>query len=264
MQLTSWPPELVAQLVARGYRVIRFDNRDIGLSAKWDHAGVPNVTAAALRYLMGLKVTAPYTMNDMASDAIGVLDSLSIQKAHIVGASMGGMIGQVLAGAHSHRVASFTCIMSTSGARGLPGPTWRARQALLSRPRNPRDVDSIVDHNVNLFRTIGSPLYPAAAEELRARVHRSVTRSYYPQGTARQLVAVAASPDRTPLLREIKVPTHIIHGAVDPLVPVAAGVQLAATIRGATLDVIPGMGHDLPRELLPRFVEGIGRIATAR
>jgi pimeloyl-ACP methyl ester carboxylesterase len=257
MQLVAWHPEFVALLVARGFRVIRFDNRDIGLSQRFDHFGVPNLALDSLRYLVGMKIDAPYTVATMADDTAGVLDALGLRAAHVCGASMGGMIAQQLAVRHPGRVKSLTLMMTSSGSRRLPGPTLKVRGALLSRPKNPRDERSIVEHYVKLYKLIGSPGYPSDDATLYARLGESVRRSYRPQGTARQMVAIAADGDRSALLAGIRVPTQVIHGKGDPLVPAAAGIDLASRIAHAELDLISGMGHDLPSELWPRFVANI-------
>jgi pimeloyl-ACP methyl ester carboxylesterase len=261
MQLVAWHPDFVAMLVARGFRVIRFDNRDIGLSQRFDHLGVPNLAIDSLKYAVGLKVSAPYTVATMADDTAGLLDALDIPAAHVCGVSMGGMIAQQLAVRHPTRVKSLTLIMTSSGSRRLPGPSLKVRSALISRPQDPNNVQSVIEHYVKLYKLIGSPGYPAADATLHARLGESVRRSHRPQGTARQMVAIVADGNRTPLLDQIKVPTRVIHGQDDPLVPVAAGHDLAARIQGAKLDVIPGMGHDLPEALWPRFVGGIAGAA---
>ena len=260
MQLLGWHEDFVAALVARGFRVIRFDNRDIGLSQSFNGAGVPNLALASVRYALGLRVKSPYTLADMAADSAAVLDALGIARAHVCGASMGGMIAQRLAAHRPERVKSLTLMMTSSGARRLPGPSLKVRGAMISRPKDNR-VPSIVEHYVNLYGLIGSPAYPPGKDYLRARFTRSITRSYRPAGTARQMVAIAADGDRTPLLATLRPPTHVIHGAADPLVPVPAGRDLAARIPGATLEVIDGMGHDLPKELWPKFVAGIAGAA---
>jgi len=262
MQLVAWHPEFVAMLVARGFRVIRFDNRDIGLSQRFDHLGVPNLALDSLRHAVGMKVSAPYTVADMADDTAGLLAALGITAAHICGASMGGMIAQQLAVRHPQRVKSLTLIMTSSGSRRLPGPTLKVRSALISRPADPNNVQSVIEHYVKLYRLIGSPAYPAPEAYLQERLGQSVQRSYRPAGTARQMVAIAADGNRSKLLAQIKVPTQIIHGQADPLVPVAAGTDLAAKIAGAEIDLIAGMGHDLPTELWPRFVSGIASAAA--
>ena len=261
MPLVGWPDELVADLVARGFRVIRFDNRDIGLSQRFDHLGVPNLALDSFRFAFGMRVRSPYSVADMAADTLGVLDALGIASAHVCGASMGGMISQQLAVRHPTRIKSLTLMMTSSGSRKLPGPSLKVRRAMISRPGSPKDVNSIVAHYVSLYKLIGSPGFPATDDYLNARLGMSVRRSYRPQGTARQLVAIAADGDRSPLLGRIKVPTQIIHGERDPLVPVAAAHDLAAKIPGAQIDVIDGMGHDLPVPLWPRFVAGIADTA---
>ena len=262
MQLVAWPDDFVASLVERGFRVIRFDNRDIGLSARLDHLGTPNLALDSIRFMLGLGVHSPYTLSDMADDSVGVMDALGIAKAHVCGASMGGMIAQRMAARHPGRVASLTLMMTSSGARRLPGPSMKVRSAMLSRPGDPKDVDSVVAHYVRLYKLIGSPAYPAADDDLRRRVSLAVRRSYRPRGTARQLVAIAADGDRTSVLGRIAVPTQVIHGRHDPLVPVAAAHDLAAKIPGAKSDLIDGMGHDLPPALWPRFVGGIADAAS--
>ncbi len=262
MQLLAWHEDFVASLVARGFRVIRFDNRDIGLSQSFDAMGVPNLVLDSLRYAVGLEVRSPYTLVDMAADTAGLLDALGIARAHVCGASMGGMIAQRLAAQYPDRVKSLTLMMTSSGSRRLPGPSLKVRAAMIARPKDPRRIESIVEHYVNLYGLIGSPGFPASKDYLRERFTKSVTRSYRPAGTARQMLAIAADGDRSALLPRLRPHTHVIHGAADPLIPIAAGRDLAARIPGATLDVIEGMGHDLPRELWPRFVAGIAGAAA--
>lgn len=261
MQLIAWHEELVQLLVARGFRVIRFDNRDVGLSQRFDHLGVPNIWAAALRHGFSLPIKAPYSLDDMASDAAGVLDALHIDHAHVCGASMGGMIAQVLAARHPDRVKSLTLMMTTSGARHLPLPSLKVRTALISRPRG-RSAEAVVDHLQGFFKLIGSPAYPSDPQWLRSRLWAAVGRAFHPPGTARQLVAVAAHGDRTPLLARIRAATHVVHGMSDPLIPVAAGHDLQRKIAGASADFIEGMGHDLPMALLPRFADGMATNAA--
>ena len=261
MQLVAWPTGFVASLVARGFRVIRFDNRDIGLSQRFDQFGTPNMVREALRFTLGLKIDAPYTLAAMADDAAGLLDALGLASAHVCGASMGGMIAQLLAVRHPARVKSLTLMMTSSGARRLPGPTLRVRRALMSRPKDPGSVPSIIEHYLKLYKLIGSPGYPIGDAELHTLLSASVSRSYRPQGSARQMLAIAADGDRSPLLAALKLPTQIIHGQDDPLLPLPVGRDLASKIAGAEFDVIPGMGHDLPSPLWPRFVAGIANAA---
>jgi proline iminopeptidase len=257
MQLVAWPDAFCQGLVERGFHVIRFDNRDCGLSSKIRLHRQPNLLAALAAAWLRLPVRAPYTLEVMAADAVGLLDALGVQRAHVVGVSMGGMIAQVLAATFPARVLSLTSIMSSSGSRKVSRPRPDAKRALLSKPRDARDPESVVDHLVGVFGVIGSPGYPAKPEELREQLARNVRRSYYPAGVARQLVAIIASGDRRGLLRKVTAPALVIHGAEDPLVPVEAGRDTARHIAGAKLMVIEGMGHDLPPALLPMLVEAI-------
>jgi len=261
MQLLAWHDGLVAQLVARGFRVIRFDNRDIGLSQRYDHLGVPNLAFDALRHTVGLPVRSPYALADLADDTAALIAALGFGSAHVCGASMGGMVAQHLAVRHPQRVRSLTLMMTTSGARHLPKPNWKVQLALLGKPDKPAEFDSIVDHYVRIYRLIGSPAYPAPEAWLRERLGVSVRRSHRPAAVARQLVAIAADGDRSPLLARVRAPTQVIHGLADPLVPPEAGRALARDIEGAKLDLIEGMGHDLPEPLWPRFAEGIAAAA---
>lgn len=261
MQLVAWPQALVDLLVARGFRVIRFDNRDAGLSQGFEAHGMPNMAWAALRYVLRLRVPSPYRLADMALDAVGVLDALGIAQAHVCGASMGGMVAQHLGANHAQRVRSLTLVMTTSGSRRLPQARPSVQRALLARPDG-RDPAAVVAHLERLLRLIGSPAYPPEPVAFRARLAATVARAWRPAGSARQLLAIVADGDRTPLLGRIKVPTHVVHGADDPLVPPACGEDLAHRITGATLDLVPGMGHDLPEPLLPRLAEGIAAVAA--
>ncbi|MFY9512928.1 MAG: alpha/beta fold hydrolase, partial [Rubrivivax sp.] len=243
MQLIGWPDELVALLLQRGFRVIRLDNRDAGLSTGFDHLGVPNLPIAGLRYALHLPVRAPYGLADMAADTLGVLDALGIASAHVCGASMGGMIAQHLAARNPQRLQSLTLMMTSSGSRRLPQPRWELQRALMSRPAGNKP-EAVVAHLQRLLALIGSPAFPPEPEAQRQRLEATVARAWRPAGTVRQLAAVAADGDRTPLLQQIGAPTCVIHGQADPLVPVAAGQDLANRITGATLDLVPGMGHD--------------------
>lgn len=262
MQLTAWPEGFVKQLHERGFRTIRFDNRDIGLSSALDDHGLPNLGLAAMLYALHLPTPQPaYMLSDMAQDALGLLDALQVREFHVLGASMGGMIAQHVALLAPERVKSLTLMMTSSGARRLPGPSMKVRAVLLSRPARPDDADSVIDHLQSIFRLIGSPAFPPTPEELRSRVAANVKRSYRPRGVARQLAAVVADSQRAKLVSQIRRPTHIIHGSADPLVPPAAAPDLQRRIAGSTLDLVEGMGHDLPEPLWPRFVAGISGIA---
>ncbi|MFZ2651330.1 MAG: alpha/beta hydrolase [Burkholderiaceae bacterium] len=257
MQLVAWPQGFVNALLRAGFRVIRFDNRDVGLSQSFDHAGVPNIAVELAKYSLGMKVNSAYTLSDLADDAAGVLDALGIAGAHVCGASMGGMVAQRLALRRPERVKSLTLMMTSSGARHLPGPTLKVRAAMLSRPRKAGGMAAILAYYVRLYRLISSPGFPTDDGEIKARVEAWVRRAYRPQANLRQVVAIAADGDRSSALAGLRVPTQIIHGRADTLVPVAAAHDLVAKIAGAGLDIVDGMGHDLPEPLWPRFVSVI-------
>lgn len=255
MQLTDWPDDIVEGLVELGFYVIRFDHRDSGLSAKFDHAGTPSLAMARIKAAVGWPVRTPYGIDDMAADALGVLSALGVARAHLVGISaLGGLIAQHLAIRHPQRVSSLTAVMATSGRRGLPGPSPRVRKALASRPAETSNLDSVIDHAAGLLRALGSPSYPTPDRQLRKRVARSVRRCYCPSGSARQMLALLAAGDRSAFLPAITAPTLVIHGAADPLLPLACGQDIAAHIGGARLEVIEGMGHDLPPQLVERIL----------
>ena len=255
MQLVAWPPQMVQALVDAGFRVIRMDNRDIGLSQHFDHLGKPNLLWASLKYKMGLATKPPYTLADMAQDAIGVLDTLKIKYAHVVGVSMGGMIAQRVAIAAPKRVLSLTSIMSSSGARGLPQARPEVLRAMLKRPaRNPA---AALDHFVALFKIIGSPAYPVPEAEMRERISIGIQRSFHPVGTLRQMLAIVADTGRAEALASITSRTLVIHGKADPLVPLGNGEDTARRIPGARLLTIDGMGHDLPPEPVRQIVEAL-------
>jgi pimeloyl-ACP methyl ester carboxylesterase len=265
MPALAWPDEFVDALVAAGFRVIRFDNRDCGHSTKLRNAPLPSAARAIARALLRLPVHAPYTLDDMAADTVGLLDALGIERAHLVGASLGGMIAQLVAARYPARAASLVSIMSSTGnphprvAIGHP----RALRAILSRPLDPTDVNHVVDHLVRVLGVIGSPGFPTDQTLLRDRLERVARRGWYPAGTVRQLLAVLASGDRRPLLAHIVAPTLVIHGRDDPLVPLAAGRDTARTIPGARLEVIDGMGHDLAPGVLPILIDRIVRFCRS-
>jgi pimeloyl-ACP methyl ester carboxylesterase len=254
MQLVAWPPALVQSLVDAGYRVLRLDNRDIGLSQKFDHLGMPNLLWEGLKYKLGLPVNAPYSLGDMAADALAVLDALGVAKAHVVGVSMGGMIAQRVAIAAPQRVLSLTSIMSSSGARGLPQAKPQVMRVLMSRPAG-KDPEAVLNHYVRLFKAIGSPGFPMDDVELRERIAAAAKRSFYPAGTVRQMAAIAADSKRARELAGLRVPTLVVHGKADPLVPYACGEDTARRIPGARLVGIEGMGHDLPAGVVERILE---------
>jgi pimeloyl-ACP methyl ester carboxylesterase len=257
MQLVGWPDAFCQGLIERGFRIIRFDNRDSGLSSKIRVRRQPNLVAALAASWLRLPVRSPYTLDEMAADAVGLLHALDIPRAHVVGLSMGGMIAQVVAARYPERVLSLTSIMSSSGSRKVSQPRPDAKRALLSKPRDPADPESVVEHLVRFFGVIGSPAFPTDRAALREQVAHSVRRGHHPAGVTRQLVAILASGDRRKLLPKITAPTLVIHGAEDPLVPVEAGRDTARHIGGAKLMVIEGMGHDLAPGLVPILVEAI-------
>ena len=259
-QLTLWPIELVEALVARGYRVIRYDNRDIGLSTNFTAAGVPDLPAVMMAMMSGKPPALPYTLTDMADDAAALLTALGIDRAHIVGASMGGMIAQLVAINHADRVASLTSIMSTTGNPTLPPAKPEAMAALMERPTTAELID-VLALGLRISRAIGSPGYPAPEDRLRTRIERDFRRSFHPTGAGRQMAAIMADGDRRERLKAVTAPTLVIHGEVDPLVPVEGGKDTAAAIPGATLLTIPGMGHDLPLELVDRIADAIAGVA---
>ena len=250
MQLIHWDLELCRALADRGFRVIRFDNRDAGHSTQIK-APVPSLA----RMLAGRKVRAPYLLDDMARDAFGLLDHLAIERAHVAGASLGGMIAQSMAIARPDRVASLASIMSTTGNRRVGFPRLRALGVLLRRA--PNDLDAYVESSVRIFRQIGSPGFETDEARLRDQAAAAFERGYNPAGTGRQLAAILASGDRTARLRELRVPAVVIHGKDDPLIPFRAGVATARAIPDSELLPIEGMGHDLPRQVWPRVIDAI-------
>lgn len=246
MQLIGWPQDFVQPLVDAGFRVIRHDNRDIGLSEGFDHAPRHNFLWQTVRSRLGLPVRSPYTLQDMANDSLGVLDALGIGQAHVIGASMGGMIAQRVASSAVQRVLSLTSIMSSSGARGLPGPHPQVAASLFRRPPG-RTEEALVAYSLGFIRLIESPAYPCDEQVLRERLTQSVRRAYRPAGLLRQMLAIGADTDRRlDELGRIRCPTLVLHGEADRLVPIEAGRDTARRIPGARFVGIPGMGHDLP------------------
>lgn len=254
LQLTAWPAALVQGLVDAGYRVVRFDNRDAGLSPHLDALGRPSLLWAGLKYRLGWRIRPPYSLRGMALDAQGVLDALQIEKAHVVGMSMGGMVAQRLALLAPGRVLSLTSIMSSSGARGLPGPRREVAQVMLSRPADD-SMEAAIDYSVRVLKTVSGPGFPVSDAQLRERVTAAVQRSFYPDGIVRQMLAVMADSTRAEALATVTVPTLVLHGTHDPLVPFACGEDTARRIPGARFVGIDGMGHDLPPGVVPFLLE---------
>ena len=261
-QLIQWPDELVDLLVARGFQVIRFDNRDIGLSSRFDDQKAPNLMQLMMDNVAGKKINVPYNLSDMADDAVALLDALGIKKAHIVGASMGGMIAQLAAVNHKDHVLSLTSIMSTTGNPDLPQATPEAMEALLAPVDDPNNLEEAVKRGIHVWKTIGSPGFPRDEADLLAYVKRTVKRCYYPDGTARQMAAIVADGDRRERLKTITAPTIVLHGEADPLVPIAGGEDTASAIPGAQLRRVKGMGHDVPPALYETYADAICEAAA--
>jgi proline iminopeptidase len=267
VQMILWPDELCAMLAARGFRVIRFDNRDAGLSTQLEHLGTPNVAWNYVKYMLRLPVKAPYLIEDMARDVIGLLDALGIKRAHLVGASMGGMMAQNAAAAFPERVASLTSIMSTTGDRRLPPPKREAINALLQKPARKGDAPAAAARLKRLLRAIGSTTHPTDEAELTQFCERHARRAHNPPGQARQLLAIAASGDRTEVVMRIRAPTLVIHGREDPLILPECGRATARAIEkgggNVKLVEVDGMGHDLPRPLWPQLADLIAEHCKA-
>jgi len=257
-QMILWPDGFCDELAARGFWVIRFDNRDVGKSSK---INIPPLDLAKVMFSLkpGEKIDAPYLLADMAADSVALLDALGVDKAHIVGASMGGMIAQEVAIRHPERVLSLTSIMSTTGDPSLPPPSPHLAGVFLAPP--PRNAQEYVEANVIAFRLFRGERYPEEEARDRALAARAAARGFDPTGGARQLTAILASGSRKPALSAIKARTLVIHGADDPLVPLAAGEDTARAIPGAKLVVIDRMGHSLPRTVWPRILDEIVGVA---
>lgn len=262
-QLTRWPENFCRKLVEQGFYVIRYDHRDVGLSTHLDGAPVFDLASIARARQLGEPLALPYSLLDMARDAVGLLDALQIDAAHLVGASMGGMIAQLIAAEFPQRTRSLTSIMSTTGNPELPPPSPQAAALLTAKPAQNANFDTRVEEAMRAARLLASPFNLPDARLLRERVSAELQRSDDPQGRARQLAALIADGDRRPSLRQITAPTLVIHGVDDPLVPVAGGRDTAANIRGARLLELEGMGHDLPENLHERIVAAIAENAGA-
>lgn len=259
-QMTRWPRGFLDELASRGLKVIRFDNRDVGLTTKIDAAGLPDMPAIITAIMEGREPPVAYHLSDMAADAVGLLDALGIDRAHIVGASLGGMVSQLIAADHPDRVLSLTSIMSTTGNRALPPPSAEAIAVLNNRGPSPlEDLEAYLDHALKGAVVVGSPAYRQDPADQRERLRSDVLRSYSPAGFARQYAAAMACPDRRPKLKTITAPTVVIHGSADPLVPLAGGQDTAENIAGAELVIIEGMGHDVPPQLFGQIADGIER-----
>lgn len=254
-QMIAWDEEYCAQLASHGYWVIRYDNRDSGLSTKFDSAGMVNILELVVAIQRGKVIEVPYTLRDMADDAVGLLDALEIETAHVVGVSMGGMIGQLLAIHYPSRVSTLTSIMSSTGEPDLPPPNQEAFQILLVPP--PTDRDEYIEETSKAWKYLNGSRYPFDEDRLRTRIGMGFDRGLYPDGTSRQLAAILTSAGRREALRSISIPALVIHGDADPLVPVECGIDTADTIPGAKRLIIEGMGHTLPVELWPKVIETV-------
>lgn len=254
-QMIAWDEEFCGQLAAKAYWVIRFDNRDVGDSTAFDEAGVPDILAL----IQGNKVEVPYTLEDMAGDTVGLLDALGVEEAHIVGVSMGGMVAQTVAIKYPERVRTLTSIMSTSGDPRLSQPKPEAGQLLLTPA--PTERAAYIEHSLKVWHILGSPGFPFHENRTREFAGRVYDRGLNPQGFGRQLAAVYASGSRKGALESLDIPTLVIHGNADPLIPLEAGKDTAESIPGAKLMVIEGMGHNLPPEIWPKVVDAIAEHA---
>lgn len=263
VQIISWTDTFINALVERGFRVIAYDNRDIGLSTKHDDWGPADIKAAFTQARAKEKVAAPYTLEDMADDAAGLLDTLGIEKAHIVGSSNGGAIAQTLAIRHPEKIATMASIMATSGRRGLPRPQGKVAE-WLAKPRNPSGTrEGAMDEAVATSHLNGSPGFPRNEAEIRDRAGRLYDRSFYPAGNSRHLLASIASGDsRVDRLGEISAPTIVIHGREDPLVPLGCAEDVQKSIPGAEMLVVDGMGHDYPDGAVPAIADAIVKNAA--
>ncbi|POA59363.1 MULTISPECIES: alpha/beta fold hydrolase [unclassified Pseudomonas] len=240
-QLIHWPDEVVVALCQQGFRVIRYDNRDVGLSTWRQAPASANLTLEVLRYKLGLPVAAPYTLTDMADDALGLMDALHVEQFHVLGASMGGMIAQHLAAMAPQRVESLTLVMTSSGAEGLPAPNAALVQ-LLSR-RNAPNREAALEQQADLLAALGSPKVHDDRQVLLHQAALAYDRAFNPEGVKRQIMAILAEPSRVTMLKQLRVPTLVVHGTADPLLPVMHGVHLAAHIQGSQLKLIPGLAH---------------------
>lgn len=254
-QMILWDEAFCEALAARGPRVIRFDNRDVGKSSHFAELGVPNVVQMFTDLAEGKELSSPYSIDDMADDVAGLLAALGIAKAHLCGASMGGMIAQTFAYKHPERLKSLTSIMSSTGNPALPQGKPEAMSLLFQPP--PSDRDGYIDYATNVWKAISGPGFEFEEERVRERSRRHFDRSFDPGGVGRQLAAAVAHGDRTPFLSDVKVPTLVVHGDADPLVPLECGLATQDAISKAELLVIEGMGHDFPRDAWPRLVDAI-------
>lgn len=264
-QLIQWPTRFCQQLADRGHFVIRYDHRDIGLSSRMDHLKLPNIPWLLIRRRLGLQPKIPYQLDDLAADALALLDYLHIDKAHLVGVSMGGMIAQLISIQFPERVLSLTSMMSTTGNPKLPRPTREAQTALAAplKRKGQLSFDNQVELSMKGWKAIGSPAFPQNDELLRAQCETVLRRGHHSPGIGRHLLACLCAPDRRAQLQQLTLPTLVIHGSADPLIPLACGEDTATNIPHSELYIIDGMGHDLPEAVLPQLIEKITSLTQA-
>ena len=260
-QMTIWPDEFYSGLVNKGFRVIRFDNRDVGLSSQLSEFGNPSLVKAWLSQKLPIQSNTPYNLEDMAIDVLELMAALNIKKAHLVGASMGGMIGQILAAKYKKRVLSLTSIMSTASYPELSKSNLKVILKLAKRPAS-FNRKAAIRYNMKLMRLIGSPAYPTDEVTLKQNATFNIDRAYNPAGIKRQLAAIAASSSRNQLMDKIKVPTLVIHGTDDPIISINSGRDTAKLIKKAKFKAVNGMGHDFPPALMPKWVKWISKLVN--
>lgn len=254
-QLAMWPKAFIDSLVSAGFRVIIFDNRDVGLSTKFEDARPPNPFLQFAARRVGVKLKAPYEITDMAADALGLMDALKIESAHVVGVSMGGMIGQHLAAAAPDRINSLTAIMTSTGNPKLPRPNREVTNVMVRRGLSPQTREATIDRSIAAFTVIGTPGEDHNTNGMRDRIAASFDRDFTPKGPARQIAAIVASGDFRKVTRQISASTLVIHGSADPLVSPESAKDIVRNVKGARLEIIEGMGHDMPPRFLPRVTE---------
>lgn len=262
-QLTAWPVQMIDDLNKAGFRTVRYDNRDIGLSQKMDGVRVPSVVSQVIRKRLRIFKHRSYTLSDMAADASGVLEALEIEKAHIVGVSMGGMIAQILAATRPECVASLTAIMTSTNAPGLPGPRRDVAKLLTSPAPPARTEADAIERSMAMWKLISTVDGGGTEADLLARVTAGVKRAMSPAGVRRQTAAIIETGNLRRYTRRISAPTLVIHGDADPLVNIAGGRDIASIVPGARLEVMEGMAHDLPPRHLPEMIRLIGDHAAA-
>lgn len=261
VQMIGWDAAFCVRLAAQGYRIIRFDNRDVGLSTKFDEADTPGRLAFLMAFLFNKAIQAPYLLSNMAEDAVSLLDALRVDSAHVVGASMGGMIGQLLAIHYPQRMRTLTSFMSTTSDPRLPRPSLKAAKLFLKRI--PTDLTGFVESSIASSQLLSGPRFPIDEARIRRQAKRAFKRGFHPAGIKRQLAAVLASGSRKEALQNVTAPTLVIHGDADPLVPLAAGMATAQAVPGARLMVIEGLGHGSPPSVWPQLIEAVTRHAVA-